>query len=88
MLDISTIKFGKMELLHSYQKHELNKSKIMTALQQGIKDIVDGKQNNKLIYTIDYTVVVINKNNEFLTAYKSNKGYYEVKKIKGLNGGK
>ena len=88
MLDITTIKFGKMELLHSYQKHGLNKSKIMEALTQGIKDIVDGKQNNKLIYTIDYTVIVIDKNNKFLTAYKSNRGYYELKKIKGLNGGK
>ena len=85
MLDI---KFGKMELLHSYQKHGLNKSKILEALETGIKDIVIGKQSNKLIYTMNYTTVVIDKDNNFLTAYKTSEQQYNNKKIKSLNGGK
>lgn len=85
MLDI---KFGKMELLHSYQKHGLNKSKILEALETGIKDIVVGKQSNKLIYTMNYTTVVIDKDNNFLTAYKTSEQQYNTKKIKSLNGGK
>lgn len=85
MLDI---KFGKMELLHSYQKHGLNKSKILEALETGIKDIVIGKQSNKLIYTMNYTTVVIDKDNNFLTAYKTSEQQYNTKKIKSLNGGK
>ena len=82
------IKFGKMELLHSYQKHGYNKSKILAALASGIKDIVQGKQNHKLIYTMDLTTIIIDKDNNFLTAYKTSKYQYKVKKIKGLNGGK
>ena len=39
------IKFEKMALLHSYQKHGYNKSKILAALESGIKDIVQGKKN-------------------------------------------
>lgn len=85
MLDI---KFGKMELLHSYQKHGLNKSKILEALETGIKDIVVGKQSNKLIYTMNYTTIVIDKDNNFLTAYKTSEQQYNTKKIKSLNGGK
>lgn len=85
MLDI---KFGKMELLHSYQKHGLNKSKILEALETGIKDIVIGKQSNKLIYTFDYTTIVVDKDNNFLTAYKTSEQQYNTKKIKSLNGGK
>nr|DAZ11313.1 MAG TPA: Colicin D [Caudoviricetes sp.] len=85
MLDI---KFGKMELLHSYQKHGLNKSKILEALETGIKDIVVGKQSNKLIYTFDYTTIVLDKDNNFLTAYKTSEQQYNTKKIKSLNGGK
>lgn len=85
MLDI---KFGKMELLHSYQKHGLNKSKILEALETGIKDIVIGKQSNKLIYTFDYTTIVLDKDNNFLTAYKTSEQQYNTKKIKSLNGGK
>lgn len=85
MLDI---KFGKMELLHSYQKHGLNKSKILEALETGIKDVVTGKQSNKLIYTMNYTTIVIDKDNNFLTAYKTSKQQYNTKKIKSLNGGK
>lgn len=85
MLDI---KFGKMELLHSYQKHGLNKSKILEALETGIKDVVIGKQSNKLIYTINYTTIVVDKDNNFLTAYKTSKHQYNIKKIKSLNGGK
>lgn len=85
MLDI---KFGKMELLHSYQKHGLNKSKILEALETGIKDIVIGKQSNKLIYTFDYTTIVLDKDNNFLTAYKTSEQQYNIKKIKSLNGGK
>lgn len=85
MLDI---KFGKMELLHSYQKHGLNKSKILEALETGIKDVVTGKQSNKLIYTMNYTTIVVDKDNNFLTAYKTSESQYSTKKIKGLNGGK
>ena len=43
MGNMMDIKFGKMELLHSYQKHGYNKSKILAALESGIKDIVEGK---------------------------------------------
>lgn len=85
MLDI---KFGKMELLHSYQKHGLNKTKILQALETGIKDIVTGKQSNKLIYTMNYTTIVLDKDNNFLTAYKTSEHQYNTKKIKSLNGGK
>lgn len=85
MLDI---KFGKMELLHSYQKHGLNKSKILEALETGIKDIITGKQSNKLIYTMNYTTIVLDKDNNFLTAYKTSEQQYNTKKIKSLNGGK
>lgn len=85
MLDI---KFGKMELLHSYQKHGLSKSKILEALGTGIKDVVTGKQSNKLIYTFDYTTIVLDKDNNFLTAYKTSEQQYNTKKIKSLNGGK
>lgn len=85
MLDI---KFGKMELLHSYQKHGLNKSKILEALETGIKDVVTGKQSNKLIYTMNLTTIVVDKDNNFLTAYKTSKQQYNTKKIKSLNGGK
>ena len=82
------IKFGKMELLHSYQKHGYNKSKILAALESGIKDIVEGKQNHKLIYTMDLTTIVVDKKHRFLTAYKTTNKQYNTKKIKGLNGGK
>lgn len=85
MLDIN---FGKMELLHSYQKHGLNKTKILEALETGIKDVVPGKQSHKLIYTMNYTTIVVDKNNKFLTAYKTSEQQYNIKKIKGLNGGK
>lgn len=82
------IKFGKMELLHSYQKHGYNKSKILAALESGIKDIVQGKKSHKLIYTMDLTTIIIDEDNNFLTAYKTTNKQYNTKKIKGLNGGK
>ena len=65
------IKFGKMELLHSYQKHGYNKSKILAALETGIKDILPGKQKRKLIYTMDLTTIVVDKKHRILTAYKT-----------------
>lgn len=82
------INFGKMELLHSYQKHGLNKSRILEALETGIRDIVQGKLNHKLIYTMNFITIVIDENNNFLTAYKTSNKQYNVKKIKGLNGGR
>ena len=82
------INFGKMELLHSYQKHGLNKSKILASLETGIRDIVQGKLNHTLIYTMNFTTIVIDENNNFLTAYKTSNKQYNVKKIKGLNGGR
>ena len=85
MLDI---KFGNMELLHSYQKHGLNKTNILEALETGIKDIVPGKQSHKLIYTMNYIAIVTDKNNKFITAYKTSDSQYNIKKMKSLNGGK
>ena len=82
------IKFGNMELLHSYQKHGYNKSKILAALETGIKDILPGKQKHKLIYTMDLTTIIIDEEHNFLTAYKTTNKQYNTKKIKGLNGGK
>ena len=82
------IKFDKMALLHSYQKHGYNKSKILAALESGIINVVQGKKNHKLIYTIDLTTIIIDEDNNFLTAYKTSKYQYKVKKIKELNGGK
>lgn len=79
MLDIN---FGKMELLHSYQKHGLNKTKILEALETGIKDIVPGKQSHTLIYTMNYTTIVVDSNNNFLTAYKTSEQQYNTKKNK------
>ena len=65
-----------------------NKSKILAALASGIKDIVQGKKNHTLIYTIDLTTIIIDEDNNFLTAYKTSKYQYKVKKIKELNGGR
>ena len=82
------IKFGKMELLHSYQKHGYNKRKIIAALESGIINVVQGKKNHKLIYTMDLTTIIIDEEHNFLTAYKTTNKKYNTKKIKGLNGGK
>ena len=82
------IKFGKMALLHSYQKHGYNKSKILAALESGIINVVQGKKNHKLVYTMDLTTIIIDEDNNFLTAYKTTNKQYNTKKIKGLNGGK
>lgn len=82
------IKFDKMALLHSYQKHGYNKSKILAALESGIINVVQGKKNHKLVYTMDLTTIIIDEDNNFLTAYKTTNKQYNTKKIKGLNGGK
>ena len=82
------IKFDKMSLLHSYQKHGYNKSKILAALESGIINVVQGKKNHKLVYTMDLTTIIIDEDNNFLTAYKTTNKQYNTKKIKGLNGGK
>ena len=82
MLDI---KFGKMELLHSYQKHNINKSRIDKSLKK-IKSILNGKQGNKVIYCQDYLVVVIAKDGKFLTSYQSDKEQYFAKALKSVVG--
>ena len=61
-VNVSSIKFGKMELLHSYQKHGVNKAKIDKSLKR-VKEVLKGKQGNKIIYCQDYLVVVVNKDN-------------------------
>ena len=73
------IKFDKMNLLHSYQHHGLKKSDIELSLEKGIKNIIRGKQNNKIIYTNDYTAIIVDKFNNFLTAYKSDEKQYNSK---------
>ena len=45
-------------------------------------------ESQTLIYTIDLTTIIIDEDNNFLTAYRTTNKQYNTKKIKGLNGGK
>ena len=86
-INISSINFGKMELLHCYQKHNINKSRIDKSLKR-VKEVIKGKQGNKIIYCQDYLVVVVNKDNKFITSYQSSKEQYFYKVLKSFTNGK
>lgn len=86
-VNVSSIKFGKMELLHSYQKHGINKTKIDKSLKR-VKEVLKGKQGNKIIYCQDYLVVIIDKDNKFITSYQSTKEQYFYKVLKSFTNGK
>ena len=73
------IKYGKMELLHAYQKHNLKKSNLVESYSKGVLDsFLEKKSNNILIFCKDYTIIIVNQKYELVTAWKSTPNQYKT----------
>ena len=75
-----TIKYDKGALLHAYQKHHLNKSRISAAINKGVRNIVeDSKNNSFIIFTTSHIAVAVDHNYKLKTAFQYRDNYYNSK---------
>lgn len=80
-----SIQFDKYALLHTWQKHQVNKTRIEEEIQKGIVSIfTENKTNNTIMYNQNYFVVVLDQNNRLVTAFQSCKKYCLNKLNKNL----
>ena len=82
------IKMSKETLFHTYQKHNLKRSDIEKALGTGIRSIFNGVQGRQVVYTMDYTAIVIDKDSNLISAYRSDQRQYRIKAQKSKINGK
>lgn len=88
MLDLDNIKMSKETLLHTYQKHNIRRRDINKSLATGVRSILNGTSNNKVVYTQDYMAIVIDESNNLISAYKSNERQYRIRYHKSKINGK
>ena len=75
-----TIKYSKEALLHAYQKHHLNKSRIAVAINKGVRNIVeDSKNNSYIIFTTSHIAVAVDHKYNLKTAFQYKDNYYNSK---------
>ena len=75
-----TIKYDKGALLHAYQKHHLNKSRIASAINKGIRNIAEDPKNNSfIIFTTSMIAVAVDHQFRLKTAFQYKDNYYNNK---------
>lgn len=82
------INMSKEILVHTYQKHNIKKSDIELSLSKGIRKILNGCKDRKVIYTVDYMAIIIDAKNNLVSAYRSDERQFRIKSQKSKIGGK
>ena len=71
-----TVKYNNIALLHAYNKHKVNKSRIERGLAKGIhKAFNDYKYNSIVIFTNDNLVICTDKDYNLKNAFEPMKNY-------------
>ena len=76
-LNLSELKISKNTKSHIYNRHRLHKKQVMEALKQGILDVFEVEDEKIAVFTKGFFVLIINKDNNLITAYQSRPSKYK-----------
>ena len=72
-----SVKYNNIALLHAYNKHKINKSRIEKGLVEGIfKTFYDSKYDSIVMFTLDNLVIVTDLDNNLKTSFVPMKNYF------------
>ena len=76
-LNLSELKISKNTKSHIYNRHRLHKKQVMEALNQGILDVFEADNERIAVFTKKYFLLIIDRNNNLITAFQSNEKQYK-----------
>ena len=76
-LNLSELKVSKNTKSHIYNRHRLHKKQVIEALNQGILDAIKEDDERIAVFTKKYFLLIIDENNNLVTAFQSNEKQYK-----------
>ena len=76
-LNLSELKVSKNTKNHIWNRHRLHKKQVMEALNQGILDAIEEDDERIAVFTKKYFLLIIDRNNNLVTAFQSNPKQYK-----------
>ena len=76
-LNLSQLKVSKNTKAHIWNRHKLHKKQVIEALNHGILDTIEEDEERIAVFTKKYFLLIIDRNNNLVTAFQSNPKQYE-----------
>ena len=76
-LNLDQLKVSKNTKAHIWNRHKLHKKQVLNALNQGILDAIEEDNERIAVFTKKYFLLIIDRNNNLVTAFQSNPKQYE-----------
>ena len=76
-LNLSQLKVSKNTKAHIWNRHKLHKKQVIEALNYGILDAIEEDNERIAVFTKKYFLLIIDGNNNLVTAFQSNPKQYE-----------
>ena len=76
-LNLSELKVSKNTKAHIYNRHKLHKKDVMEQLTYGILDAIKQDNERIAVFTKRYFILIIDGNNNLVTAFQSNEKQYK-----------
>ena len=76
-LNLNELKVSKNAKSHIWNRHRLHKKQVMEALNKGILYAFQVEDEKIAVFTKGFFVLIINKDNNLITAYQSRPSKYK-----------
>ena len=77
-LNLEQLKVSKNTKAHIWNRHRLHKKQVIEALNYGILDVFEVEDEERIaVFTKKYFLLIIDKNNNLVTAFQSNPKQYK-----------
>ena len=76
-LNLNQLKVSKNTKAHIWNRHRLHKKQVIEALTHGILDTIEEDEERIAVFTKKYFLLIIDGNNNLVTAFQSNPKQYE-----------
>ena len=76
-LNLNQLKVSKNTKAHIWNRHRLHKKQVMEELTYGILDAIEEDDERIAVFTKKYFLLIIDRNNNLVTAFQSNPKQYK-----------
>lgn len=76
-LNLDQLKISKNTKAHIWNRHRLHKKQVLNELTYGVLDVIEEDDERIAVFTKKYFLLIIDRNNNLVTAFQSNPKQYE-----------
>ena len=76
-ISLNQLKVSKNTKAHIWNRHRIHKKDVMEALTYGVLDVIEQDNERVAVFTKRYFILIIDGNNNLVTAFQSNEKQYK-----------